>query len=239
MLLQDKTAIVTGAGRGIGQGIAEAFAREGCKVVLSARSIDELEMVARRIEDGGGEALVLPCDLRDGEAIRAMVAQAESALGHIDILVNNGGYASFKPFQELSLEEWQQTLDVNLTACYHSIQAVLPGMQERQQGRIINISSVSGLKGILNQSVYCASKHALIGLGKTLAMELREFGIGVHTICPGGVATRLTEENMPERDQSDWMTAEDIAHAALFLATQSARTATDVMHVRRFMGDPL
>ncbi len=240
MLLKGKTALITGAGRGIGQSIAESFAREGCEVALSARSVDELEEVARKIEERGGVAHVLPCDLRNGEAVEKLVRDSIATLGgQIDLLINNAAYACFKPFEELSLEEWQTTLDVNLTACYHSIQAVLPAMKARKQGRIINISSVSGLKGIRNQTVYCASKFGLIGLTKALAIELREFGIGVSALCPGGVATRLTAENMPERNQDDWMTPEDIAHAALFMATQSDRTATDILHVRRFQGDPL
>ncbi|MDZ4857956.1 MAG: SDR family oxidoreductase, partial [Candidatus Hydrogenedentes bacterium] len=157
----------------------------------------------------------------------------------IDILVNNAGYASFKPFIELSLKEWQQTIDVNLTGTFLVTKAVAPSMIARKSGRIINISSVAGLKPLMNQSAYCASKHGLNGLSKVLAMELREYGIGVHAICPGGVDTRLTQEAMPERDKSDWMTPEDIAHACLYLATLSSRATTDELVVRRFDSAPI
>jgi 3-oxoacyl-[acyl-carrier protein] reductase len=160
-------------------------------------------------------------------------------LGRIDVLVNNAGYACFKPFMELSLEEWRRTLDVNLTGTFLVTRAVLPDMTARRSGRIINMSSVSGLRPIMHQSVYCASKHGIIGLTTTLAMELRPYDIRVHAICPGGVATRLSEEAMPGRDKSDWMTPEDVAHTALYLASLGPRATTDIIYLRRFGSVPL
>jgi NAD(P)-dependent dehydrogenase (short-subunit alcohol dehydrogenase family) len=112
-------------------------------------------------------------------------------------------------------------------------------MVARKSGRIINISSVSGLRPILHQSAYCASKHALNGLTTALALELREHGIFVHAICPGGVATRLSEEAMPQRDRSAWMTPEDVAHTALYLASLGPRATTDLIYLRRFTSVPL
>ena len=140
---------------------------------------------------------------------------------------------------ELTLEEWKRTLDVNLTGIFLCAQAVLPGMIARRSGQIINISSVSGLRPIPRQSAYCASKHGVNGLTTTLAMEVKEYGVRVHAICPGGVATRLTQENMPERDKSDWMTAEDVAHTALYLASLGPRATTDIIYLRRFTSVPL
>jgi NAD(P)-dependent dehydrogenase (short-subunit alcohol dehydrogenase family) len=181
----------------------------------------------------------LPGDAADTSRIAEIVAGALTVFGGIDILVNNAGYACFKPFSELTLAEWQTTLDVNMTAPFCYIQQVLPSMIERKSGRIINISSVAGLKPIAEQSAYCASKFGLNGLTKVLAMELRQHNIGVHAICPGGVDTRLAQENMPGRDKTGWMQPEDIAHAALYLASLSDRATVDEIMIRRFASVPI
>lgn len=239
MLLQGKRAIITGAGRGIGLGIAEAFAQQGCSLVITARSTDELENAANNLRVHGNPVHIIPCDLADESATRTMMKQAIEHLGGVDILVNNAGFASFKAFEELSMEDWRQTFEVNIMAVAVCCQEVLPTMKQAGHGRIINMGSVSSLKPIPNQSAYVASKHALVGLSNTLAMEFRPHHIGVHTICPGGVDTRLAAESMPERDRSEWMTPEDIAHAALYLATLSPRATTDTLVVRRFDSQPI
>jgi len=239
MLLEGKSALVTGAGRGIGRAIAETFAREGCDVALIARTLSELEETAALIRAAGRRALVLDGDVSVPEQVNRAVSAALDSFGKIDILINNAGYACFKPFMELSLEEWRRTLDVNLTGIFLCTRAVLPDMISRRSGCIINLSSVSGLRPISRQSVYCASKHGVNGLSATLAMEVREYGIRVHALCPGGVATRLTEEAMPERDRSDWMRPEDVAHSALYLATLGPRATVDVVYLRRFGSVPL
>lgn len=239
MQLPGKTVLVTGAGRGIGRAIALALAHEGAKTVCVSRTVDELAETVRLIENAGGTAHAFPCDITDRDAVGVMVRDAANALGAVDILVNNAGVAEFKPFHEMDYGAWQRTFAVNLDGVFHVTQAVLPSMMARRSGRIINISSVAGLKPLPQQSAYVASKHALNGLSLTLALELREYGIAVHALCPGGVATRLAEEAMPSRDKTDWMTPEDIAHAVLYLATMSPRMTTDVLHVRRFGSAPL
>ncbi|HPO14575.1 MAG TPA: SDR family oxidoreductase [Candidatus Hydrogenedentes bacterium] len=239
MLLKGKTALITGAGRGIGQAIAIAFAEQGCDVAITARTATELQETSSRILAFGRRTVAVPCDLTLPDTVAEMASTAQKALGPIDILVNNAGYACFKPFMELSLEEWQQTLDVNLTGVFLVTRALLPDMIARKSGRIINISSVSGLRPIMNQTVYCASKHGLNGLTTTLAMEVKPYGIRVHAICPGGVITRLSDENMPERDKTDWMLPEDIAHTALYLASMPERSTADIIYIRRFGSVPL
>lgn len=239
MKLEGQTALVTGAGRGIGRAIALAFAEAGCHVAAAARSREEIDATAEAVRATGRRALSLPCDVADPAAVQATVDATLDTFGAIDILVNNAGYACFKPFETLTLTEWQRTIDVNLTGVFLCCQAVLPSMKARRAGRIINISSVSALKPIIRQSAYCASKFGLNGLSKCLALELREYNIAVHALCPGGVDTKLAQDAMPERDKADWMTPEDIAHTALYLATLSPRTAVDVVHVRRFHGTPL
>lgn len=238
-LLEGKAAFITGAGRGIGRAIAEAFAAQGCSIAAAARTRTEVEAVATGIRDDGGKAVALECDVTVPDQVQAAVNEAHDSFGAIDILVNNAGVALFKPFHEQSADDWQRTLDVNLNGAFYCTQAVLPGMMHRGSGRIINISSVAGVKPINKQSAYCASKHALNAMSKVLAMELREYGIAVHAICPGGVTTQLADEAMPERDKSDWMTPEDIAHACLFLASQSPRATTDEVVVRRFHSVPI
>ncbi len=239
MLLDGKTAVVTGAGRGIGRAIALAFAREGCDIAVAARSEDEIEETRRLTAETGRRVIALRCDVADPASVTTMARRVLAEFGQVDILVNNAGYGKFKPFVELTDEEFTRTIDVNLTGAFRCIKAFLPGMMARKSGRIINVSSVSGLKGLDRQSAYCASKHGLNGLSKTLALELRPHGIAVHALCPGGVTTRLSEEEMPDRDKTDWMTPEDIAHVALFLASMGPRATTDVIHVRRFGGEPL
>jgi NAD(P)-dependent dehydrogenase (short-subunit alcohol dehydrogenase family) len=239
MLLEGKCAFVTGAGRGIGKGIALAFARQGCDVAVAARTEAEIKHTAGEVVSLGRRAVALRCDVADAADVRKAIDEALGALGKIDILVNNAGYACFKPFMELDASEWRRTLDVNLTGAFNCIKAVLPSMIARGGGRIINISSVAGLRPIINQSAYCASKFGLNGLTYVLAMELRPYGIAVHSICPGGVDTQLSREAMPGRDKTHWLTPEDVAHAALYLATLSPRAATDEILIRRFDSVPI
>lgn len=239
MLLKDKTALITGAGRGIGRAVALAFAGQGCSVALVARTRGELEEVAAEISTLKGRALVLPCDVADPGVVQEAAEKALNAFGRVDILVNNAGYACFKPIWELSLEEWRRSLDVNLTSAFLFCRALLPHMMERRSGRIINMSSVTGLKALPEQGAYCAAKHALNGWTKSLALELRPYNIAVHAVCPGGVDTRFSREAMPHRDKSGWMQPEDIAHTVLHLATLSPRVALDIVSLRRFAGEPL
>jgi NAD(P)-dependent dehydrogenase (short-subunit alcohol dehydrogenase family) len=239
MRLRDKTALVTGAGRGIGRAVALAFAREGCDLLLTARTAGELEETASLARAEGRRAETLTADLANPEAVACLADAALRLFGGVDILVNNAGYAVFKPFLEYTQDDWQRTLDVNLTAPFLLTQRLAPAMIARGGGRVINISSVAGLKPIPEQSAYCASKHGLNGLSKVLAMELRSHGVGVHWICPGGVDTRLAQEAMPDRDKSGWMTPEDIAGACLFVATLGPRATVDEIMIRRFDSVPL
>jgi 3-oxoacyl-[acyl-carrier protein] reductase len=239
MLLSGKNAIITGAGRGIGRAIAEAFAEQGCNIAALARSQDEIDETIEVVWRHGRDGVAVVCDVARADSVAHAVAVAEEKIGPTDILVNNAGLACFKPFAELSLADWEETMAVNLTGTFLCTQAVLSGMMKRRGGKVINISSVSGLKAIAEQSAYCAAKHGVNGLTKALALELQPHGIGVHAICPGGVVTRLSEEAMPERDKSGWMLPEDIAHTALFLATQHPRATTDIIHIRRFDSSPL
>lgn len=237
--LKGKVAIVTGAGRGIGRAIALTLADAGISVAILSRTESEVQETAKQILAKGGNVLPLVADVTESEQIRQCVNSVIQQWGRIHILVNNAGFARFKPFIELTLDEWNQTLNVNLTGTFIVTKAVVPHMIEHKEGIIINISSVSGLRPIPNQSAYCASKHGVNGLTTTLAMELKPYNIRVHAICPGGVLTRLSEENMPERDKSDWMLPEDVAHTVMYFLTQHPRATTDIIYLRRYGSVPL
>jgi len=236
--LQGSAALITGAGRGIGRAIALAFAREGCHVALAARTREEIEKVAEEVAVFSVKALPLICDVTDHEAISRTVVATLEVFQQIDILVNNAGEARFKPIHQITLPEWQRAFDVNVHSAFAFIQAVLPGMMARRSGRIINISSVTGLKALPEQAAYGAAKHALNSLTKSLNLELREYNIAAHVICPGGVDTKLSRDAMPHRDKREWMRPDDIADAALYLATLSPRMAVDIISMRRFASEP-
>ncbi|HOV60420.1 MAG TPA: SDR family oxidoreductase [Candidatus Hydrogenedentes bacterium] len=235
-----RIAVVTGGGRGIGRACAMALAREGYDVALCARSTGEASRVVTEISaTTGRRALWERVNVSDPGQVDAFAARVRAELGPTELLLNNAGIAWFAPFLELSRQTWRETLEVNLLGAVYCCQAFVPHMLERGRGRIINMASVTGLKAIARQSAYTASKHGLIGLTRALALELREYGIAAHALCPGGVVTRMSEEAMPERDKSDWPTPEDIADAVVYLSRLSPRVALDVMVLRRFGSEPL
>ncbi|HUQ71760.1 MAG TPA: SDR family NAD(P)-dependent oxidoreductase [Planctomycetaceae bacterium] len=195
-LLQDRVALVTGAGRGIGRAIALAFAAEGAKLALTARTVSELDELVATIRSAGGTALALPADLADRAVPGRLVADVEKSLGPIEVLVNNAGIGSSagpSPVAQFSDEFWEQTLRVNLTAPYLLSKAVLPGMLAKKWGRIIMIASINGKIGALHGAAYAASKHGLLGFTRTLAMEVASQGITVNAICPGPVHTVMND----------------------------------------------
>jgi 3-oxoacyl-[acyl-carrier protein] reductase len=222
--LSGKTAIVTGASRGIGLAIARALAREGVRLGLLSRAKPSI----------GGEFVA--CDLADLEAIPPAVGQLVERLGAVDFLINNAGTFLEAPVAEMKLADWERVLRVNLTAPFLITQAVLPGMIARRQGRIINVSSTSGVQGYLHQAAYCASKHGLLGLARTLAIEVKPHNIHVYNLCPGGVDTDLMKGTyLGERLKGQpKINPEDVAEMALFLLGQPENIDLSEVVVRRF-----
>lgn len=220
-------ALVTGGGRGIGQGLALRLAREGWKVAVSARSADQLAETARL---SAGAILPITADVSHEEDVRAMVARAERELGGIDLLINNAGIGGpMVPFLDASPGDWWKTLEVNLRGPYLCCRAALPGMIARGSGRIVNVASGAGTFPIPNMSAYVASKTALIRLSEQLAVEMKEHGIHVFPIRPGVVRTAMVEEargsvGMIQKilDEGQDVTADVVADLVLFLASGKA-----------------
>jgi len=198
--LKDRVAIVTGAGRsgGLGAAMAQRLAAEGAWVVVAELKADaEAQAVVGQIVQAGGKAIALPCDMRDGVAVQALVDGTVQHFGGVDILVNNAGVGYLmKPIVELSLDEWDTVLGVNLRGVFAATQAVArvfaaQHAQGRSNGRIVNIASQAAKSGFPHAAAYCASKHGLVGLTRVAAIELAALGATVNAICPNHVTTGL------------------------------------------------
>ena len=259
--LDGKVALITGGARGQGRSHAVTFAREGAEIVVCdvahelptvpypLASIGELAETARMVEDLNRRCLAVRADVRDSGGMRGVVEQAVSEFGHVDILVANAGIESFGKAWELTDDQWDEMIAVNLTGVWKSARAVVPHMVERRTGVILMTSSIAGLKGLANQAHYCAAKHGVVGLMRDLAIELAPHGIRVNTVHPSSVDTPIIknqamytlfsggkpdatlEEVTPafralNLMDTPWMEPEDISNAMLWLASDDARYVT-------------
>ena len=236
--LTGKSALVTGASGGIGQGIAQALAAAGAKVALSGTREEKLASVAATI---AGETVIVPANLSDAGAVDGLIKTAEDALGAgVDILVNNAGITKDTLALRMKAEDWQTVLDVNLTAAFKLAKNCLRAMMKRRSGRIINITSVVGVTGNPGQANYCASKAGMIGFSKSLAQEVANRGVTVNCVAPGFIASAMTEV-LTDEQKSMIATRipagsigkpEDIAAAVVYLASNEAGYVTgQTLHV--------
>jgi NAD(P)-dependent dehydrogenase (short-subunit alcohol dehydrogenase family) len=242
--LKDRIALITGGGRGIGRAVAFAFAREGAQVAVVARTASEVARVATEVmEECGMEAASFVCDVSDSEAVEhAFAAVAEKFGRGVDILVNNAGIAESAPLVKTTDELWLRHLSVNLSGTFYCTRAALPAMLARGWGRIINIASIAGKTGAPYISAYTASKHGVLGLTRSVALEVAMKGITVNAICPGYVETDMAThavENITARTgktgeearailermspQNRLVTVEEVAALSLLLASDEGR----------------
>ena len=245
MRLKDRVAVVTGGGRGIGEAIALAYAREGASVVVSARTKSEIDDVASEVTEAGGKGVAITVDLSRREGILAFVEEVHSHFPKVDILVNNAGIGSSQnPKTIVSYDDdfWDFSLAVNLTAPYQLMKAFLPAMIKQRWGRIINIASVAGKIGFEFAAAYCSTKHGLIGLTKAGALELARLGVTANVICPGAVRTGMLmkrfkfmseEKGIPVEEiekgrnpMQRLIEPEEVAAMAMYLASNEAAAVT-------------
>ncbi|NNE83701.1 MAG: 3-oxoacyl-ACP reductase FabG [Alphaproteobacteria bacterium] len=235
--LTGKGALVTGASGGIGASIARTLHANGANVALSGTRAERLEALAAEL---GERAHVVPADLSDGTAVDALPAAAESALGSLDILINNAGLTRDNLAMRMKDDEWQAVIDVNLTAAFRLSRAVLRGMMKARWGRIINVTSVVGATGNPGQVNYAASKAGLTGMSKALAQEVASRGVTVNCVAPGFIETAMTdalndaqkEAIMGRIPAARLGTVDDVAACALFLASDEASYVTgQTIHV--------
>ena len=227
-MLTGKTALVTGAGGGIGREIAARLKAAGANVAICGRSVEKLEAAARAI----GGALTLPGDLLDDAYVQSCADRTVEAFGGLDILINNAGVALSKPFGETSIAEFDRVMATNARAPFILIHSALPHLR-KARGRVINIASVVAHKGYPLQSAYAASKHALLGLSKSLANELYREGVRVHVVSPGGVYTDMARIARPDLSPDGLISAGEVADAVMFLLSLDKNAVIDEICLHR------
>jgi 3-oxoacyl-[acyl-carrier protein] reductase len=227
------TALVTGGTEGIGRAVALALGRAGYRVGICARSTAKVESTLAELRREGVAAAGRAADVADPAQVAALVDEVRGALGEIDVLVNNAGILITRPFEELTLEEWDATMATNLRGLYVVTRAVIAGMRARRHGTVINVASLAGRNGFVGGTAYTASKHAVLGFSRSLMLEVRKDNVRVAAICPGSVATGLfDDQSMLKPNAERILRPEDVAQSILHVVELPERALVSELDLR-------
>lgn len=235
MKLQNKIAVITGAGKGIGRATADLFLKESAKVILTSRNQSELEQIVIDNESKKDNITIIAGDISKEDTINKVIDVTIGKFGKIDILVNNAGFGIFDNLVDSRLEDFDAVFNTNVRALYLITKGFLPYMIKERSGTIINIASVAGKQGFATGSIYCASKHAVMGLSRALMLEVREYNIRVCAICPGSVATdffRTESQTTLSSKKETVLQAEEIAETILLAASLPENAMISELEVR-------
>lgn len=223
-----RTAVITGSTSGIGHGIANGLAAAGMNIVLNGiESADEVETTRIDIENNHGVKVIYsPANLMQSKGASELISVTQEAFGRIDVLVNNAGIQYVSPIEEFPDDRWEAIISLNLSAAFYTCKAAVPLMKAQSWGRVVNIVSAHGLVASPFKSAYVAAKHGLVGLTKTIALEVAECGITVNAICPGYVWTPLVEKQIPDTAKARGMTEEQVINDVLLAAQPNKQFAT-------------
>ena len=213
--LDNKVIIITGAGTGIGKGMARAFAKEGASLVLASRNQANLDETAQEVRGYGARTLVVPTDVTDEQAVIALFAKTMDEFGRVDVLINNSGAFDGGPLDQLSMETWLKVLHVNLTGPFLCSREAMRIMKAQGGGRIINVGSISAQMPRMNSAPYTTTKHGIVGLTKAAALEGRDYNVVVSALHPGNVLTERRSAGGRDADQEPMMTVDELAQVAL------------------------
>jgi 3-oxoacyl-[acyl-carrier protein] reductase len=231
MNLKNNLAIVTGATSGIGRAIASSLGQAGARVAICARTGANVTRTVAELRKEGVDAIGMACDVSDPAAVTAFAALVRKERGDPSVLVNNAGIGIFAPLAQLSLEDWDRVMGVNLRSLYLVTRAFLDGII-KNAGTVVNIGSLAGRNGLEGGTAYCASKHALLGFSKALMLEVRKSGARVIAVCPGSVSTQFSNREAKRANQDRILQAEDVAQAVLGALTLPDRAMISELDLR-------
>ncbi|HZJ79597.1 MAG TPA: SDR family oxidoreductase [Dysgonamonadaceae bacterium] len=238
MNLSGKIALITGASGGIGTSIANRLSGMGMHLVITGRNVEKLEALKMELEKSDTKVHIVVADIALPDTPKQLIDETIRVFGKLDLLINNAGYAILKSLEETDVDDWDRSMAVNARAPFFMCREAIPYLQASSCGTIINISSVVGRLGYINQAVYTATKHALMGFSKVLAREVQSLGIRVHTIAPGGVATDMVKTTRSDLDVTQLIQPNEIADIVEFLLKHRGNGVIDNVNIRRSNSTP-